>query len=261
MTLPEILLSDENKSGGILIVIQPGYGPKPPQVGRRSFFSDRQVDHGKLLNSLIDWFDLWSIPLVRSRGQDTAFERSFFTFEWPSETVTQGHGPQLVPKFASYAHELAELLKDRKPRLVIFLSCYLWQAMNLAKDIFLETAGRPLENGRRITSERLAAYIQQWEKLTVLALPQPSKNTTEKYVRTLSSGVQEALRRVRILPTETKDPYLESARDCLIFDREASVFSIQTQLHLSRDRAEKLFDALKDKAYFINRSGKSQIKN
>ena len=261
MPLPDILLSEENKTGGILIVVQPGYGPKEHQSARRSFFSDRQLDHGDTLNQFIDWFDLWSIPLERSRGQDTAFERSFFTLEWPKEKIKEGHGPQLVPKFASFAHELSEVIEKRKPRLVIFLSCYLWQAMNLAKDAFTQSAGNPLDNGRRITSERLAAYIQPWERLTVLALPQPSKNTTAKYVRTLSSGVQEALRRSRALPTDTRDPYLESARDCLIFDREASVFSIQTQLHLSRDRAQKLFDDLKDQTYFINRSGRPQIKN
>ena len=261
LDLPEVLLTDENSSGGILVATLPGYGPSVAPT-RKAFFSDTSVDRGPVMNRFIEWFDLWGMPLAHSRGKDGPFERSFFTQQWPLSPIPKAHGPQMVPKIAERIEELTATLAQRQPRLVIFLSCYLWQAINLPEAIaVLEPYfGKPLETGRRITSARLAAYRQRWEKTLVVALPMPSKNTGETYVRSLASDMQQALASTRELPRETEDPLLETAREWLILDKEASVRSFLVNLHVNEARAEALFAAMVNKVWEPDVAGRPKLK-
>ena len=156
MLLTDILTTQENKTGGILIVLAPDF-VQTGAATRRSFFPDRMLGLGKVLDDFASWFELWGIPLARKAGSETSFERSFCVATWPDTMPEHAHGPQLVPKIAEDAFALNALLHARRPSLVVFLSCYLWQAMNEAKDAFTQTAGVPLETGRRLTDKRLAA--------------------------------------------------------------------------------------------------------
>lgn len=256
MALAPVIDTKENQQGGILVVTMPGYGPKTTSA-RRSFFFDKQVDQGPVLNQFRQWFDLWGIPVERSRGFDTDFERSFYTFEWPKVPIEPHvHGPQLIPKIALHLFELIDVLAIRQPKVIVFLSCYLWKAVNLSADAFLTTLGRPRDQGRRITSRRLSAYIQHWDKTTMLALAMPGKNTTDDYVLSLAQGVREALRSASLVPKDSTDPLLCSAANLLAIDRELSIRLIQTELHVIRDRAEKLFDSLEGQSYEKIRGGK-----
>ena len=259
MLVNDILTTKENKTGGILVVLLPGFVSRIG-TGPRSFLSDRTLLLGKTLSAFCDWFSLWGIPFSRTSGTEGAFERSFFVASWPDAAPLNAHGPQLVPKIAEHASELNALLLQRKPRLVIFLSCYLWQAMNLAREAFSLSAGAPLEEGRRITDKRLAAYIQHWEKLTTVALPVPGKNTTKDFVLSLAAGMQSVFRDLNILPLDSADPLLEKASEALILDREESILSIRTALHVNEKRAKELFEALKGRSYAIDKSGRAVIR-
>ena len=176
------------------MVTQPGYGPESYSSARRAFLFDKSVDRGPVLNRFADWFSLWGIDIKRVRGTEGAFERSFFTLEWPPQPVS-GHESIFA---------LRDVLLERRPRLVIFLSCYLWQAVNTpnAQSALNEACGEPLDQGRRITGERLAAYAQKWTKVRMLALPQPSKNTTEKCVLAMAQGVRQTLERLQEMRRE-----------------------------------------------------------
>lgn len=254
MLLTDILTTKENKSGGILITIAPDF-VQAVQADRRSFFSDKTLSHGTALDLFCSWFEFWGIPLVRRAGTETAFERSFCVATWPEVMPENSHGPQLIPKIAEHASELNAVFAERKPKLVIFLSCYLWQAMNVAKGVFSQTAGIPLEAGRRLTDKRLAAYAQRWSTLMTVALPLPGKNTTKEYVCSLAGGMQSVFRETALLPKSSSDPLLVAAAKMLVFDRTTSIDSIRVHLHVDKKRAESLFDALENRVYRLDEAG------
>ncbi len=258
MLIPDILTTKENKENGILVVLMPGFAMRTGS-GPRSFLSDRTLLLGKTLSSFCDWFTLWGIPLARTSGTEGAFERSFSVAIWPEKLPEKAHGPQLVPRIAQNSFDLNAILAKRKPRLVIFLSCYLWEAMNLAKEAFVSTAGAPQDTGRRLTDKRLGAYSQRWENLTTVALPIPGKNTTEDFVLSLAPAMQSVLRDTGLLPSLIQDPLLVKASQSLVFDREASIQSIRANLHVNRERAASLFEALKGRSYEIDESGRAVI--
>ena len=179
-SIPEVLETPENACGGVLVALLPGLGPQTPPV-RRGHFFDNSIDRGAVLEAFIGWFSLWGIPVCRMRGGEGPFERQFSTLQWPSEAcvLAHAHGVQMVPRIASRIDELAVVLEQRRPRLVIFLSRYLWLAANLpeSRERLAAAAGAPLDEGRRISAHRLNATHQRWQRLEMLALAQPSKNT------------------------------------------------------------------------------------
>lgn len=258
--LPEVITTEENSLGGIALVTLPGFGPDTQPVRRGNFF-DNSIDRGVVVNRFIHWFDVWGLPTQRVRGTETAFERSFFTLEWPKEEIQNAHGPQTVKVMMQHIDEFIDVMQVRRPRLVIFLSCYLWQAINhpdvqaRIDPIF----GAALDQGRRITDKRLAAWLQRREKCIFLALPQPSKNTTPEIVRSFSAGVQQALESVRKLPQSSRDPLLESAAEHLIIDVEMTVRQISAHLHVDAVRARKLLDALEGKSYSTDKHGRRKV--
>ncbi len=241
LSVPAPLDTPNNLKGGVLVVLPAGYGPAAAPV-ERSFFSDSAVDRGKVLGRFISWFALWGIPLGTTRMSASDFERSFFCCEWPSEKIEGAAGPQLVPRYAARAQELARIIALRSPRLVIFLSCYLWQAINTpeGRQLLQDALGSPLEPGRRISTTRLAAYAQRWQKAHTLALPLPGTNTTDAFVRDVAGAVQRTFRASGLLPGNAADPLLEAARGCLVIDQAASIRKIRTELHVSQERARDL---------------------
>ena len=160
LPVPEVVRTQENALGGVLVVTQPGYGPEEYSSARRAFLFDKSVDRGPVLNRFGDWFELWGIDVKRVRGTEGAFERSFFTLEWP-EVPVSGHGPQTVPHIAEHILALRDSILERRPRLVIFLSCYLWQAVNLPSslEVLSDACGSPLDHGRRITMTSLLTLM------------------------------------------------------------------------------------------------------
>ena len=127
-TVADILETPENRSGGLLVVTMPHTVPEST-ASRRAFLSDRSVNRGPVLERFCEWFSLWGMPLQRTRGKESAFERAFALALWPAREPADAHGPQFVKAVAPQVPELLKILEARQPRLVIFLSAYLWQAV------------------------------------------------------------------------------------------------------------------------------------
>ena len=220
-TVADILETPENRSGGLLVVTMPHTVPEST-ASRRAFLSDRSVNRGPVLERFCEWFSLWGMPLQRTRGKESAFERAFALALW-------------------------KILEARQPRLVIFLSAYLWQAVTAPDTEALTAAvcGKALDTGRRLSDTRLAAWVQKREKCVFLALPQPSKNTTDTVVRSWAAAIQRVFTAVKAVPDTAEDPLLTAAAQSLVLDPALSVRRIQSMLHVPPERAAALFDALK----------------
>lgn len=120
-TTADVLVTEENRTGGILVVTGAETVPANP-VTRLAFFSDAACDRGPVIRRFVEWFNLWGMPLIETRGKEGAFERAFTMTVWPA-VKPKGHGPQTVPETAREIAALTEVLNERKPRLIIFLSC------------------------------------------------------------------------------------------------------------------------------------------
>lgn len=259
-TTADVLVTEENRTGGILVVTGAETVPANP-VTRLAFFSDAACDRGPVIRRFVEWFNLWGMPLIETRGKEGAFERAFTMTVWPA-VKPKGHGPQTVPETAREIAALTEVLNERKPRLIIFLSCYLWQAVNTeaALPLVEKSLGRRLDAGRRISSTRLAAYEQHFERARILALPLPSKNTTDAFVTALAQPVQRFFKAAGLASVMKTDADAERAAEFLVLDREASIQCIRTGLHISVEKAAALFESLAGNVWEKDAAGRLLLK-
>lgn len=235
----------ENRSGGVLVLIPADFAPSGASFKGKSHFFDAAVNRGPVLNALADWFTLWGFTPSRNRQNASAFERSFSVELWPAAPLknTAARGPQLIAEYAGFAPGLHDILEKYGPSLVIFLSNYLWKAAALSKDRLPAPWSSPLDEGRRITDQRLAAYSQSFPGAQALSVPLPSTSTTDAYVKSLAGGVQAAFARAGILPEGLPDPLTQQAMAHLYLDPVKSTREIAVHLHVPEDRAKLLFDA------------------
>ena len=256
-SLADILETAENQTGGILVVTMPHTLPQG-ETPKRAFFADNAVNRGPVVERFLAWFPLWGMPLSRTRGRETAFERAFCLTLWPLEEPKNAHGPQFIKATADQVPALLQVIDSRKPRLVIFLSAYLWQSIDQPSVAPLTNAvcGRALEKGRRISQCRLAAWVQRREKCVFLALPQPSKNTTDAAMQSMAQAVQNIFASVRATPDATEDPLLAAAAQTLVLDRALSERRIAAELHVPAARAQTLFASLEGRAWKKDSAGK-----
>ena len=75
-TTADVLVTEENRTGGILVVTGAETVPANP-VTRLAFFSDAACDRGPVIRRFVEWFNLWGMPLIETRGKEGAFERAF----------------------------------------------------------------------------------------------------------------------------------------------------------------------------------------
>lgn len=259
-SLSDLLETPENATEGLLVVTMPRTVPAG-DTPRRAFLSDNSVNRGPVLERFIEWFSLWDMPLARVRGHESALERAFALTLWPEKEPAGAHGPQFVKAVADQVPDLLAVLKARRPRLVIFLSAYLWQAITTpeAEPLTTEACGRALDAGRRVSGTRLAVWVQKRERCVFLALPLPSKNTTDAVVKAWASEIQRVFASVRAVPDEAVDPQIAAAAQALVLDPQASVQRIAALLHVSPDRAKALYAALEGRAWTLDRAGRNVL--
>lgn len=255
----DFLETPETRAGGILVVTMPHTVPEGT-VTRRAFLADNAVDRGAVLERFFEWFTLWGMPLSRTRGKESPFERAFALTLWPRKEpdYAKTHGPQFIKAVAGQVPELLDVIKKRRPRLVIFLSAYLWQAVTTPQMQAQTEAvcGKAIDAGRRLSDSRLAARVQRREKCTFLILPQPSKNTTDAVVASWAAAVQKIFSDVRATPAATVDPQLADALQLLILDPAMTVRHIASNLHVSGTRARELFNALENHVWIRDVAGR-----
>lgn len=132
----------ENQQGGILVCgINFGFSSADEERERSgetqekepmSFFSDSKVNCTRFRDRLLTWFSLWDMPLVSIAGNDGAFERSFFQTNWlntQTNSVTSD-GDITQDTLVDGADGILELLRQRKPKIIILVGSKLIEALN-----------------------------------------------------------------------------------------------------------------------------------
>lgn len=183
----------DNADGGVLIVLPPGWGPeKRPgeeEPKARGLITSAQIDRGPLVPICLHWLERAGLPVRRN-------VRSFSVAVWPKMPLENVRGPQMVPKLVAAGEDVLAECRRRHPRLVIFLSCYLFDAFRdtaLADEVS-DIFGAELEKTRRLTRRRLRAEVVRYERALVLGLPLPSQNTTSVIVEDLVEGLTSLFR-------------------------------------------------------------------
>ena len=186
----------QNTEGGILIVMPPAWGPekrpgeKEPKA--RGLIVSGQIDRGPVIPECLRWLE--------RAGLDAREEaRAFSVLVWPPVPFDNAHGPQTVPKLVEERATFVDECRRRRPQILIFLSCYLYDAFRdpgraiEVRDIF----GREIEKTHRLTATRLRAEAMRYERAIVLGLPLPSRNTTPAFADALVEGLAPMMNGLR----------------------------------------------------------------
>ena len=231
--------------GGLLIITLPNQGATG--ILSSQYF-DRMAPHGKIRDALYEWMNIWGIKVSTSQRQYGDLEANTQEVVWCEDVPKSLHGPQTVPYFAEHGEHVLNVLEAQSPRLIIVFSGYLYEALKSPVMASKVTAiiGRAKTPARRITTERLKALHQSFERCELLGLPTPSKNTTKAYVETLTMAVRQAFQTAGFSPSEKVDDLLMQARGMLVLDERKTLEKWERQFAIDRQRAQQLLDALEE---------------
>ena len=213
-----------------------------------SQYFDRMADHGKIRDALTQWLNIWGIKVSTSPRQYGELEANTQEVVWCEAVPERLHGPQTVPYFAEHGQHVLNVMQSQAPRLIIIFSGYLYEALKspaLASSV-TNIIGRAKTPARRITTERLKALHQSFERCEMLVLPTPSKNTTKAYVETLTAAVRQAFENAGFTPSEKVDDLLVQARGMLVLDEKKTLEKWERQFAIDRERAKRLLQALQE---------------
>lgn len=185
----------DNAEGGILIVMPPAWGPEkhgevPPKA--RGLITSAQIDRGPVIPELLRWLEHSGID-IREHA------RMFSILVWPSERFADCRGPQTVARLIEEKEFFLTECRRRTPQLIIFLSCYFFDAAcdaTVAADL-RTVFGEEIEKPRRICSTRLRAELVRYEKTLILGLPLPGRNTASVFVDALTEGLSQIFKGLR----------------------------------------------------------------
>lgn len=186
----------ENTEGGVLIVMPPAWGPekrdgdKEPKA--RGLITSGHIDRGPGIPECLRW-------LERSGLDVRAEARAFSVLVWPSVPIEKAHGPQTVPKLIEEKALFLDECRRRRPQILIFLSCYLYDAFRspeMAADVS-DIFGLTVEKTHRLTATRLRAEAMRTERAIVFGLPLPSRNTTPAFADALVRGLSPVINGLR----------------------------------------------------------------
>ena len=101
-----------------------------------SFFSDQNVRKSDRFNSkIVDWLSSWGLPLTRTKGQETAFDKCFFQTNWvDSQTENadlEGRNEILINNAAG----ILSLIEDRRPSIILFFGRGLIEALSNTQSV------------------------------------------------------------------------------------------------------------------------------
>ncbi|WP_295480509.1 hypothetical protein [uncultured Sutterella sp.] len=177
----------ENLSGGVLIVMPPGFGPEVdestlPAGGEaraaaleritraRGVVTAARVDRGECIPQALRWLAAAGFPVQKSA-------KRFSIFTWPEHWDGRPRDRHVVRDAVREGGRLAEELLRRRPLLVLFLSSQLLDAANDPEMIgrLAPALGRPLEPAFRLSSGRLRILGQRWERTLMAGVPLPRR--------------------------------------------------------------------------------------
>lgn len=235
--------------GGILIVTLPDQGAVGALV---THYFDPRAKQGKIRDAIVKWFAIWGIALSGSTSNPNRIESHTTEVVWCNSVPAELHGPQTVKYYAQNGERVIEAIETLRPKIILVLSAYLYEAMassDLAPKI-TAVIGKALGPARRITNMRLKALEQKFEHSRIIVLPTPSKNTTDDYVRSLSAAVREAFEEAGFDLNETSDALIGAAKSLLVLDEKRTLQTLQSRLRIDEARARALLDAMEDEGVF-----------
>ena len=237
--------NESSIQGGLLIVTLPGQGA----VGKLStHYFDPRAQQGKIRDALVKWFAIWGIPLTRSTAHPSWLEAHTTEVIWCDEVPAHLHGPQTVKYFVQTADRVVHAIETLRPKLILVLSAYLYEAMadDAVAPRISAVIGKAKSAPRRITTMRLKALEQRFEYTSLLVLPTPSKNTTDDYIRSLSAPVRENFETASFDLSDAGDALIGAAKNLLVLDEARTLQTIQNRLRISEQRAKDLINALEE---------------
>ena len=231
--------------GGLLIITLPEQGAAGPLS---THYFDPRAKQGKIRDALVKWFALWGIPLSGSTHNPTWLESHTTEVVWCDSIPAELHGPKTVKKKKKNGDRVIEVIEKTQPKVILILSAYLYEALATSDLAPRVTAviGKATSPARRITTMRLKALEQKFERARMLILPTPSKNTTDDYVRTLSASVREAFEEAGFNLNECADALFVAARALLVVDEKKSLIAMQNRLRIDEARAKTLLEAMQE---------------
>lgn len=187
----------ENLSGGVLLVLLPGFGPEdggrdPAALTRpRGLLTSAQIDRGPYVPRVLKWLAAAGLDL---RSAAPRLQLAV----WPEAFEGRPHGPQCVKALVRQSDAFLKTVAERRPRLLVFVSCYLHDAACAPElDGPLTAAlGRAIEPPRRLCASRLRVQIQRRERALILALPVPTANATPAFEAELTAALRRELRTI-----------------------------------------------------------------
>lgn len=179
----------ENARGGFLVVLLPGFGPEVEEGANsaaRGLITAARIDRGPAVRRVLGWLAAAGFPVEVEA-------RRFALTVWPADGWKRPvRGPEQVTALVRDADDFLRVLSDRRPALLVLVSCYLFDALRdpaLAARVEA-VLGRTVEHARRLTSTRLRVEGERRERALVLALPVPGPNTTPEFERELTEALR-----------------------------------------------------------------------
>jgi hypothetical protein len=201
----------ENHLGGIMICgINFGYSAEdetlekagvPAEPELRSFFSDKYVNNTRFRNKVLAWLSSWGFEFVVKKGQEGAFERSFFQTNWldtQTRSITSD-GSITVNTLVQEADSFLRLLESRKPSVILFFGSLMIEALNdiNIRERVVSILGERSGNAEiyraelpNYTGTRFKLLAQKFGKTQVISLPHPqARGISDEYVKALKPPI------------------------------------------------------------------------
>lgn len=177
---------NENREAGIMICgINWGGSPDAPANQEiASFFSDITVNNYPYRNRLLKWFELLGHPLSVRSDTVSEFERSIIQTNWLSSQSPNMSGKLIISECINEWDNFEYHLQQLKPKIIIFSSVSLLEALNSEKCIesanaLLGPSEKPIyykktvySNGKSLKRFRVGS--QKFQSTNVIALPHPT---------------------------------------------------------------------------------------
>lgn len=159
----------------------------------KSFFADENVRKTDNFNRrIVTWLTSWKIPLTRTRGSETAFDKRFFQTNWLNSQTPNADVEGKLDYLVNNSAGILSLIRDRKPAVIMFFGKELINALNdtrpvrslkgqsvreMAESTLGPRSGNPLKH--RVlrpdgTETKNFISFQQYGDTQIIIFPHPS---------------------------------------------------------------------------------------
>jgi hypothetical protein len=201
----------ENLDGGIMICgINFGYSVEDEALEKAgvvaepeplSFFSDKAVNNTRFRNRVLAWLSSWGFEFVTQKGQEGAFEHSFFQTNWldtQTRSITSDE-PITVNTLVQEADSFLRLLESRRPSVILFVGGLMIEALNDIKirERVVSILGERSGNAKiyraeppNYTGTKFKLLAQKFGETQIISLPHPqARGISDEYIAALKPPI------------------------------------------------------------------------